>query len=49
MLYLSSLQYLNYAQLNRDEWEREGDRIVEEFKEKYYAKFPEHRNLRLEE
>jgi hypothetical protein len=35
----------NYAQLNRDEWEREGATIVEEYKEKYYAQYPDHRNL----
>jgi len=40
---VSSDEYLNYAQLNRDEWEREGASIVEEFKERYYQKFPEHR------
>lgn len=44
---VSSDEYLNYAQLNRDEWEREGEAIVEEFKEKYYAQYPEHRNLPL--
>jgi hypothetical protein len=46
---VSSDEYLNYAQLNRDEWEREGEKIVEGFKEKYYSKFPEHRLLRTEE
>ena len=44
---VSSDEYLNYAQLNRDEWEREGEAIVEEFKEKYYAQYPEHRSLPL--
>lgn len=44
---VSSDEYLNYAQLNRDEWEREGEKIVEDYKEKYYEKFPEHRNLPL--
>ena len=42
---VSSDEYLNYAQLNRDEWEREGEKMVEEFKQKYYAKFPEHKFL----
>ena len=32
---VSSLEYLNYAQSNRDEWAREGEAIVKEYLAKY--------------
>ncbi|CAJ1960174.1 unnamed protein product [Cylindrotheca closterium] len=32
---VSSDEYLNYAQGNRDEWKREGKQLVEEFRTKY--------------
>lgn len=32
---VSSDEYLNYAQANRDEWQREGKQLVEEFKTKF--------------
>ena len=33
---VSSDEYLNYAQDNRDEWAQKGPQIVEELKAKYY-------------
>eukprot|EP00980_Cylindrotheca_fusiformis_P025765 scaffold14577_cov118-Cylindrotheca_fusiformis.AAC.1 len=32
---VSSHEYLNYAQSNRDEWAREGEELVQEYLEKY--------------
>ena len=41
---VSSHEYLNYAQMNRDEWEREGESIVQGYLEKYYEQNPEQRD-----
>ena len=35
---VSSHEYLNYATANRDEWEREGEKIVQGYLAKYHEK-----------
>jgi len=38
---VSSYEYLNYAKSNREDWAREGERIVAGYLKKYYEEYPQ--------